>query len=230
MPPGQLEEPVEGPPVGLPFLSAQPGHGLLTLHMLLPGPARQPSPQEPLPQQEPLPRPSLPAQRGRSDRGRGDQRGHWHQSEPRRQRGPLGGVGVHKTQPAANVPAAVGAARGHGPLPLAGYSRKPLQGSHSGPDSKQPHQQRSLWLSVGLPSPERQRDHKCRCVPERCFHQPVGHLQHDERGHRRGGQVGGRGRRPRVLHLNLQWQTLGLHTPMDFRLYSAPWCLKKILK
>lgn len=184
---------MERPPVRLSFLSAQPGHGLLALHVLLPRPAGQPSPQEPLLQQELLPGPALPPQRGHSDRGGGDQRGHWHQSEPRRQRGPLGGVRVHKTQPATNISAAVGAARGHGPRPLPGYSRKPLQGSHSGPDSKQPRQQRSCWLSVGFPSSELQRDHKRRCVAERHFHQPVGHLQRDERGHRGGGQVGGRG-------------------------------------
>lgn len=152
VPPRQLEEPVEGPPVGLPFLFTQPGHRLLALHMLLSGPHPEPPSQEPLPQQELLSRPTLPAQRGRSDRGGGDRCGHWHQSEPWQRRGPLSGVCVHKTKLATNISAAVGAARRHQPLPLSWYSRKPLQGSHSGPDSKRLGLQRSLWF-VGFPSP-----------------------------------------------------------------------------
>lgn len=75
-PPGQLEDPVEGPPVQLPLLFTQPGLSQLPLHLLLSWPFSQLQPQEPLPQQGLVFCPILPAQCGRSDWGRGDGCGH----------------------------------------------------------------------------------------------------------------------------------------------------------
>lgn len=143
-PSGQLEDPVEGPTVQLPLLSTQLRLSQLPLHLLFSWPFSQPPSQEPLPSQELLSRPTLPAQRGRSDRGRGDGCGHRQQSKSRQQCGPYSRVCVHKIQPATNISAIIGAARRHRTLPLSWYPRERLQGSHTGPDAQQLHHQHSL--------------------------------------------------------------------------------------
>lgn len=173
--PGQLDDPVEGPSVQLPLLPTQPGLSQFPLHLFLPWPFSQPPSQEPLPQQEPLPCPTLPPQRGRFNWRWGDRCGHRGQSKSRQQCGPHSGVGIHQIQPATDFSPVIGATRRPGTLPVSWHPRVCLQGSHTGPDSKQLHHQHSLYLA-GVTYPKHQHEHEWGTVPEWCFHKPVWQL------------------------------------------------------